>query len=128
DLRLPAMTDVREAFAAENLETLHVDSELPVVAIVIPKVGELSRKERDEIKAMFGDRKDAKVFEDLKRLEKSSPGGGAKIRKLPKPNPENLVVIVAGAKRTEPASAVKSRQQAYGVYSAAGQLRLALGQ
>ncbi len=73
DLRLPAMADVREAFAPENLQTLQVDPELPVVAIVIPKVGELSRKERDEIKTMFGDRKDAKVFEDIKRLEKSFP-------------------------------------------------------
>jgi aspartyl-tRNA synthetase len=128
DLRLPAMADVHEAFPAENLETLHVDSELPVVAIIIPKVGELSRKERDEIKTMFGDRKEAKVFEDIKRLEKSFPEAVAKIRELAKPNPEDLVVIVAGAKRTEPASAVKSRQQSYGVYSAAGQLRLALGQ
>ena len=84
DLRLPAMADVREAFAAENLETLHVDAELPVVAIVIPKVGELSRKERDEIKAMFGDRKDAKVFEDIKRLEKSFPDAVAKVRELAK--------------------------------------------
>ena len=128
DLRLPAMADVREAFAAENLETLHVDSELPVVAIVIPKVGELSRKERDEIKTMFGERKDAKVFEDIKRLEKSFPDAVAKIRELAKPNPEDLVVVVAGAKRAEAANAVKSRQQAYAVYAAAGQLRLALGQ
>ena len=82
DLRLPAMADVRQAFAPENLETLHVDPELPVVAIVIPKVGELSRKERDEIKTMFGDRKDAKVFEDIKRLEKSFPEAVAKIREL----------------------------------------------
>jgi aspartyl-tRNA synthetase len=128
DLRVPAMTDVREAFAAEHLETLHVDDELPVVAIVIPKVGELSRKERDEIKTMFGDRKDAKVFEDIKRLEKSFPDAVAKIRELAKPNADDLVVIVVGTKRAEAASAVKSRQQAYGVYSAAGQLRLALGQ
>jgi aspartyl-tRNA synthetase len=128
DLRLPAMTDVHEAFAAANLETLHVDSGLPIVAIVIPKVGELSRKERDEIKTMFGERKDAKVFEDIKRLEKSFPEAVAKIRELAKPNPEDLVVVVAGATRTETANAVKSRQQAYGVYSAAGQLRLALGQ
>ena len=113
DLRLPAMADVREAFAAENLETLHVDSELPIVAIVIPKVGELSRKERDEIKTLFGDRKDAKVFEDIKRLEKSFPDAVAKIRELAKPNAEDLVVVVAGAKRTEAANAVKSRQQAY---------------
>jgi aspartyl-tRNA synthetase len=128
DLRLPAMANVREAFAKENLETLHVDPELPVVAVVIPKVGELSRKERDEIKTMFGERKDAKVFEDIKRLEKSFPEAVAKIRELAKPNADDLVVVVAGAKRTEPASDVKARQQAYAVYSAAGQLRLALGQ
>ncbi len=128
DLRLPAMTDVRAAFAPENLETLHIDPDLPIVAIVIPKVGELSRKERDEIKTLFGDRKEAKVFEDIKRLEKSFPGAVAKIRDMAKPQPEDLVVVVAGAKRTEAASAAKARQQAYGVYSAAGQLRLALGQ
>ncbi len=114
DLRLPAMTDVRDAFAPENLETLHVDHELPVVAIVIPKVGELSRKERDEIKTLFGDRKDAKVFEDIKRLEKSFPDAVAKIRDIAKPQPDDLVVVVAGAKRTEAASPVKARQQAYG--------------
>ena len=128
DLRLPCMADVRQAFTPENLETLHVDPELPVVAIVIPKVGDLSRKERDEIKTMFGDRKDAKVFEDIKRLEKSFPEAAAKIRELAKPNPDDLLVVVAGAKRSEPAGAVKARQQAYAIYAAAGQLRLALAQ
>ena len=128
DLRIPCMADVHEAFAAENLETLHVDPELPVVAIVIPKVGDLSRKERDEIKTMFGDRKDAKVFEDIKRLEKSFPEATAKIRELAKPNPGDLLVVVAGAKRTESASGAKARQQAYAIYAAAGQLRLALAQ
>jgi aspartyl-tRNA synthetase len=128
DLRLPAMSDVRAAFTTENLEALHVDSELPIVAIVIPKVGELSRKERDEIKTMFGDRKDAKVFEDIKRLEKSFPAVIAKIRDFAQPDNQDLVVVVAGTKRAEAAGAVKARQQAYGVYSAAGQLRLALGQ
>jgi len=128
DLRLPAMADVHQAFTAENLDTLHVDAELPVVAIIIPKVGELSRKERDEIKTLFGDRKEAKVFEDLKRLEKSFPEAVAKIRDIAKPNPEDLIVVVAGSKRAEAASPVKARQQAYAVYSAAGQLRLALGQ
>ncbi len=129
DLRLPAMANVREAFAPENLETLNIDPELPVVAIVIPKVGELSRKERDEIKTMFGDRKEAKVIEDIKRLEKSFPDAVAKVREMAKPNAEDLLVIVAGAKRTEaPATTSKARQQAYAVYAAAGQLRLALGQ
>jgi aspartyl-tRNA synthetase len=128
DLRLPAMADVREAFAPANLETLNVDPELPIVAIVIPKVGDLSRKERDEIKTMFGERKEAKLFEDIKRLEKSFPEAVAKIRELAKPNPEDLLVILAGAKRTEAATASRARAQAYGIYSAAGQLRLALGQ
>ena len=52
DLRLPAFTDVRECITAENLHELaEVQiANLPVVAIRTPKVGELSRKERDDIK------------------------------------------------------------------------------
>ncbi len=128
DLRLPAMADVREAFAPENLETLNVDPELPMLAIVIPKVGELSRKERDDIKVLFGERKEARVFEDIKRLEKSFPDAVARIRELARPQPDDLIVIVAGAKRPEAATGVKLRTQQYGIYTAAGQLRLALAQ
>src|SRR5205823_3203894 len=43
DMRLPAITDVRDCFAPENLQTLNANAELPVIAIRIPKVGELSR-------------------------------------------------------------------------------------
>jgi aspartyl-tRNA synthetase len=128
DMRLPKMTDVRAAFAPENLATLNIDPDMPIVAIVTPNVGELSRKERDDIKPMFGDRKDAKVFEDIKRLEKSFPDAVAKIRELTQAHADDLIVIVAGGKRTEAANAVIARQQAYAIYSAAGQLRLALGQ
>jgi len=46
DLRLPGLTDVRAAFTDEALATLQIDPSLPVVALRIPKVGELSRKER----------------------------------------------------------------------------------
>jgi len=128
DMRLPEMVDVKEAFAPEQLATLNVDPELPIIAVVTPKVGELSRKERDDIKLLFGDRKDTKIFEDIKRLEKSFPEAVAKIRGLAKPDGEDLFVIVAGAKRSAEASPAKARQQAYAVYAAAGQLRLALGQ
>ena len=128
DMRLPAMTDVHEAFTPEQLATLNIDPELPIVAIITPKVGELSRKERDDIKLLFGDRKAAKLFEDVKRLEKSYPETVAKIRELARPDDADLLVIVAGAKRSEEASAAKKRQQAYDIYGAAGQLRLALGQ
>jgi aspartyl-tRNA synthetase len=128
DLRLPAMTTLCGAFKPENLETLNVDPDLPVVSIVIPKVGELSRKERDEIKAMFGDRKEQKVFEDIKRLEKSFPEAVASIRQATGAGADDLLVIVAGAKRGEPSAGAKLRQQIEAVYMAAGQLRLALGQ
>src|SRR5437879_1472558 len=80
DMRLPAMTDVREVFMAENLQTLAVNPNLPVIAIRIPKIGELSRKERDEIKPLLTAKGGAKLFEDFKRLEKSFPEAAAKIR------------------------------------------------
>ena len=98
DMRLPAMSDVRSAFTPENLATLNIDPDLPIVAIVTPKVGDLSRKERDDLKLLFGDRKDAKVFEDIKRLEKSFPDAVAKIREIAKPNEGDLLVIVGGSK------------------------------
>jgi len=91
-------------------------------------VGELSRKERDDIKVLFGDRKGAKVFEDIKRLEKTLPETVAKIRELAKTAADDLLVLVAAAKRGEGCSESKTRQQAYNVYGAAGQLRLGLGQ
>jgi aspartyl-tRNA synthetase len=128
DLRLPAMADVKPAFRPEQLATLNIDPELPVLAIVTPKVGELSRKERDDLKLLFGDRKEAKVFEDIKRMEKSFPDAVSKIREIAKTNPDDLLVVVAGSKRSEIGSAAKTRQEAQAVYAAAGQFRLALGQ
>src|SRR3954471_3948462 len=80
DMRLPAMTDIRPAFTDEDMADLRIDGDLNMVAVRIPKVGELSRKERDEIKPLFGDRKDAKVFDDFKRLEKSWPDAVKAIR------------------------------------------------
>jgi aspartyl-tRNA synthetase len=128
DLRLPAMADVKPAFTPEQLATLNIDPQLPVLAIVTPKVGELSRKERDDLKLLFGDRKEAKVFEDIKRMEKSFPDGVSKIREIAKPNPDDLLVVVAASKRSEVGSAAKTRQEAQAVYAAAGQFRLVLGQ
>ncbi|HYL13556.1 MAG TPA: aspartate--tRNA ligase [Terriglobales bacterium] len=133
DMRLPAMTDVREAFAQENLATLSVSGSLPIVAIRIPKVGELSRKERDEIKPLFNGRGNAKLFEDFKRLEKSFPETATKIREKSSAQPDDLIVIVAGDSKpgTHPSEGgvkpeVKQHDQA--VYTAAGLLRVALAQ
>ena len=128
DLRLPAMTDVKAVFTTENLQTLGIDTELPVVCVRIPKIGELSRKERDDLKPNLNAKSGAKMFEDFKRLEKSFPDAAAKIRNLVKPEDGDLLVVVAGAQRTEAASEIKTRSQAYAVYGAAGQVRLAIAQ
>src|SRR6201981_230505 len=69
DLRLPAFTEVRDCFTPDDLEQLAINKDLPVVAIRIPKVGKLSRKERDDIKPLFVSKGGARVFEDFKRIE-----------------------------------------------------------
>ena len=129
DMRLPAMTDVRDAFAAENLQTLGVSPALPVVAIRIPKVGELSRKERDDIKPLFNAKGGAKLFEDFKRLEKNFPEAAAKIRQKTGAEADDLIVIVTGDGKPgehKSAGGVKPEvmQHDRAVYTAAGQLRL----
>src|ERR1700752_4496420 len=80
DLRLPPFTDVRECFSPENLQELAINANLPVIAIRTPKVGELSRKERDDIKPMFHAKGGASVFEDFKRIQSKFPDSAAKIR------------------------------------------------
>ena len=130
DLRLPALTTVNDCFAPENLQTLAIDHGLPVVAIRIPKVGELSRKERDEIKTLVTEKaqKTIKVIDDFKRLEKSFPEAVAKIRKAVGSENGDLLVLVAAPPRTEMGDERKTRRQQYEVYSSAGQLRLAVAQ
>ena len=133
DMRLPAMTDVREAFAAENLATLGVSPNLPVMAIRIPKVGELSRKERDDIKPLFVSKDGAKLFEDFKRLEKSFPEAAATIREKNGAQDDDLIVIVAGNHKPgehKSAGGVKPevKQHDHAVYTSAGLLRVALAQ
>src|SRR5690348_10995487 len=131
DLRLPAMANVREAFTPEMRAQLKIGETAPIVAIRIPKVGELSRKERDEIKPLFGNRPEARLFEDIKRLEKSWPEAMERVRRLSEAAPDDLVVIVAGPERpsphpTESLQAPKVLQHDLPVYTAAGALRVAL--
>ena len=131
DLRFPPMVDVRQAFAPENLETLKIDSQLPVMAIRIPKVGELSRKERDDIKTLFASRNAAKLFEDFKRLEKSFPEAASRIGQASGAVEGDLLVLVSGGSTpsTHPSEGgVKPevKQHDVAVYTAAGGLRIDL--
>jgi len=127
DMRLPETTDVREAFTEENLNALSLEPLLPVVAVRIPKVGELSRKERDDNKQLLAPRPGVKVIDDLKRLEKSFPDAVTKLRAAAEADAEDLLVIVA-AGTSEDRSAIALRQAAEAVYTSAGALRLALAQ
>jgi aspartyl-tRNA synthetase len=131
DMRLPELTDVSGIFTAADIESLSIDPALPVVAVRIAKVGELSRKEREENRPLFDTRKGAKLIDDLKRLEKSFPEAVGKIRERTNAAPDDLVVIVAGdaatrieASDTKTVGRLSEREIA--VYSAAGIIRTEL--
>jgi aspartyl-tRNA synthetase len=133
DLRLPAMTGVKDFFPADAWETLQVDTALPVVAIRTPKVGELSRKERDDHKLLLSEKqsKVIKYFDDIKRLEKTWPEAIAKVREACGAEDGDLLVLVGAPKKEIAADTTDARQlhrAATAVYSQAGLLRLALAQ
>ncbi|MGA7857110.1 MAG: aspartate--tRNA ligase [Terracidiphilus sp.] len=131
DLRLPGLTDVRSAFPDAALATLQIDPALPVVAMRIPKVGELSRKEREDNHPLFDQKKGAKFIDDFKRLAKSFPETAVKVRELAGAADEDFVIVVAG----DPAHPVKASDTKFegrlsereiNVYSAAGNFRTEL--
>ena len=132
DLRLPAFTDVRDCFTAENLQELAINANLPVIAIRTPKVGELSRKERDDIKPMFVAKGGAKIFEDFKRIGNKFPEAAAAITKKAAMEDGDLIVLVAGSAQAGPQTAMPTHRKVtpaeLAIYASAGLLRLALAQ
>ena len=132
DLRLPAFTDVRECFTEENLQELAINANLPVIAIRTPKVGELSRKERDDLKPMFHAKGGAKVFEDFKRIGNKFPDAAAAIAKKTGMEDGDLIVLVAGSAQAGPQTAMPTHRKVtpaeLAIYASAGLLRLALAQ
>jgi aspartyl-tRNA synthetase len=131
DLRLPGLTDVRPAFTEEALATLNIDPALPVVALRIPNVGELSRKEREDNHPLFDLKKGAKFIDDFKRLGKSFPEAAAKARELAGAADVDFVIIVAG----DPSHHIKASDTKFegrlsereiNVYAAAGNFRTEL--
>jgi aspartyl-tRNA synthetase len=132
DLRLPAFTDVRDCFTAENLQELAIDANLPVIAIRTPKVGELSRKERDDIKPMFHAKGGARVFEDFKRISNKFPEAASAIAKKCALEEGDLLVLVVGSARTDAQTTMPAHRKVtpseLAIYASAGLLRLALAQ
>ena len=114
DLRLPPFHQVNDLFTLEsNLYT----GDLPLVAIHIPKVGALSRKERDDLKA-FGQTLGLRVFDDAKRLERDFPAEMAKVRERVGTAEEDLLIVASWA--GEPEGHLPEQT----VFKACGQLRL----
>src|SRR5450755_3237084 len=138
DLRLPAFTDVADCFAAAHLESLALNKDLPAIAIRIPHVGELSRKERDDIKPLFVSKGGARVFEDFKRIETKFPEAGAKVREKVRDKTgalaaDDLLVLVVGSSQSgagdsHPASKRKVTPAEMAIYASAGLRRVALAQ
>ena len=94
---------------------------LPLVAIHLPNVGTISRKERDEIKA-FGQERGLRVFDDPKRLEKDYASAMAKVRERVGAAENDLLMIAGWA--GEP----KGHRPEETVYQACGHLRLHVAQ
>lgn len=132
DLRLPAFSDVRECFSAGNLKELAINENLPVIAIRTPKVGELSRKERDDIKPMFHSKGGARVYEDFKRIGNKFPEAAAAIAKKTGMEEGDLIVLIAGSAQAGPQTAMPAHRKVtpaeLAIYASAGLLRLALAQ
>ncbi|MBV8807281.1 MAG: aspartate--tRNA ligase, partial [Acidobacteriaceae bacterium] len=117
DLRIPPFYCVEDLFAPGTLGT----EGLPLVAIHIPGVGQLSRKERDEIKSV-GQERGLRVFDDVKRLDRDYPDAMAAVRDRVKPGPEDLLILAGWA--GVPKGALPENT----VLQACGQLRLHIAQ
>jgi aspartyl-tRNA synthetase len=117
DLRIPPFHCVQDLFPGSSLTA----DGLPLVAIHIPNIGQLSRKERDEIKA-FGQERGLRVYDDIKRLERDFTGPMAELRGRIKPGESDLVILAGWT--GEKTSALPE----YMMLQAAGQLRLFIAQ
>ena len=113
DARVPPFHCVEDLFAGTPL----ANGDLPVAAIIIPKTGALSRKERDELKA-FGTERGLRVFDDPKRLERDYPEAMNKVRARTDAGEEDLLMLASWA--GEP----KGHRPEETVLLAIGQLRL----
>jgi aspartyl-tRNA synthetase len=118
ELRLPPFKRVEDLFAGTDFP---MSNGMPVVAIPTPKVGQISRKERDEIKA-FGQERGLRVFDDAKRLERDYPEPMARVKERLGLGEEDLLILATWS--GEP----KGPKPKDTVLLACGQLRLHLAQ
>src|SRR5438046_1898652 len=92
DRRIAPMHPVEDLFP-ENALSAHA---LPLVAIHIPKTGTLSRKERDELKAL-GVERGLRVFDDVKRLDRDFAEPMKSVRKRTGATEDDLLLLASWA-------------------------------
>ncbi|MBG99647.1 MAG: aspartate--tRNA ligase [Solibacterales bacterium] len=114
DLRLPAMSRVDDLFPSEVAGTM------PLSAILIPKVRQTTRRERDELKAV-GQERNLRVFEDIKRLDRDFAEQMQTVRERTGFQEGDLLFLVTSLKDPD---GPKPQEQ---VLQAAGDLRLEIG-
>ena len=113
DRRTPPMHPVEHLFPEGSLSA----PGLPLVAILIPQTGALSRRERDELKA-YGTERGLRVYDDPKRLERDNAEPMARVRELTGATENDLLMLATWA--GEP----KGHRPEETVLQACGQLRL----
>jgi aspartyl-tRNA synthetase len=111
DMRIPPF------YCVEDLLPELTSHGLPLVAIRIPKVGAVSRSERDALKEA-GKERGLRVFDDPKRLDRDYPDGMAQVRSRIGAQEDDLLLVAGWA--GEP----KGHRPEETVLMACGQLRL----
>jgi aspartyl-tRNA synthetase len=94
---------------------------LPLIAIRVPKIGVISRKERDDLKA-FGQERGLRVYDDVKRLERDFPEQMSAVRARIGAVEDDLLMLAGWP--GEP----KGQRPEETVFTACGQLRLHIAQ
>ena len=131
DLRLPAMTDVRSVFTAEEIASLKIEPDLPILAIVIPGKTAMSNTQ----KKAFASEMNAAAGPDLAYLDVERLGTAAQYAALAQ-RIDAAAAQACGLERVEPENRLIVFSPRVGVtapardhlwlYKKAGQLRLDL--
>jgi aspartyl-tRNA synthetase len=129
DLRLPPFHCVEKLFPED---CLLLKKNLPLVAMVIPGTGPVSRKERDELKEAVTPLGIA-VYDNVKSLEQKWPEAMAEVRRLTNAGENDLLLLCGWAGvfneafPKEPETPFEIRRATEKVLQSAGQLRLQAG-
>jgi aspartyl-tRNA synthetase len=117
DLRIPAMVDIREAFATEELEEFvtkfKIRGDLPLQLIRIPKAGDISGTERRTIGTYgayqhVGGSNFVQLMTDPKRFAKDYPALSERVTQFAKLEADDLWLL-AGALNNQENAAVREQ-------------------